>query len=66
MIDAIIDQNPELEAMTTTVQLTTRHFGRSGKEALPTTTQRRIVGELLAQMQASSGITFCVLDDAMR
>ena len=41
VIDAIIDQNPELEAMTA-VQLLARHFGRSGEEALPTTTPARI------------------------
>ena len=41
VIDAIIDQNPELEAMTA-VQLLARHFGRCGDEALPTMTPARI------------------------
>lgn len=41
VIDAIIDQNPELEAMTA-VQLVARHFGRCADEALPTMTPARI------------------------
>ena len=41
VIDAIIDQNPELEAMTA-VQLLARHFGRCADEALPTMTPARI------------------------
>ena len=41
VIDAIIDQNPELEAITA-VQLLARHFGRSAEEAVATTTPIRI------------------------
>jgi LacI family transcriptional regulator len=41
VIDAIIDQNPELEAMTA-VQLLAQHFGRSTEDAISTTTPIRI------------------------
>lgn len=41
VIDAIIDQNPELEAMTA-VQLLARHFGRCADEVLPTMTPARV------------------------
>lgn len=41
VIDAIIDQNPELEAMTA-VQLLAQHFGRKAEEVIATTTPIRI------------------------
>jgi LacI family transcriptional regulator len=41
VIDAIIDQNPELEAMTA-MQLLAQHFGRSAESAISTTTPIRI------------------------
>lgn len=41
IIDAIIDQNPQLEAMTA-VHLLARHFGRSAEDASVTTTPIRI------------------------